>query len=186
MWIRISGIILRNKITILTLVLVLTFFFGYHARKVEMSYEYASLLPQKDQAFKDYQKFTEIFGEEGNLIMIGITDPDFFRIEHFRRWNEFSDQLASVEGVEDLLSVNKAYDLVRDQELKRFQVIPVFPSEIESQEQLDSLAGVFFSLPFYRDVLYNSQNHTYLLVITVNKDKMHSRDRENIDRKSVV
>jgi len=180
MWIRISGIILRNKITILTLVLVLTLFFGYHARRVEMSYEYASLLPQKDQAFKDYQKFTEIFGEEGNLIMIGITDPDFFRIEHFRRWNEFSDQLASVEGVEDLLSVNKAYDLVRDQELKRFQVIPVFPSEIESQEQLDSLAGVFFSLPFYRDVLYNSQNHTYLLVITVNKDKMHSRDRENM------
>ena len=180
MWIKISGIILRNKITLLIIVLVLTLFFGYHARNLEMSYEYASLLPRKDQAFKDYQKFTEIFGEEGNLIMIGIQDPDFFRLEHFQRWSRFSDELSAVEGVEDLLSVNKAYDLFRNQDERRYQIRPVFPDSIESQEQLDTLAQKFFRLPFYRDVLYNSGSNTYLLVITVNKDKMHSSDRENM------
>ena len=180
MWIKVSGIILRNKLILLTSVLVLTLFFGYHARNVQMSYEYASMLPQKDQAYIDYQKFTGIFGEEGNLIMIGIHDPDFFTMEHFNRWSQFTDELDKVEGVEDLLSVNKAYDLKRNQEERKYQISPVFPPVIESQEQLDTLAGRFFSLPFYRDVLYNSDENTYLLVITVNKDKMHSRDRENM------
>ena len=69
MWFKVSGIILRNKILLLTILAVITIFFGYHARKVEMSYSYASMLPKKDQAFKDYQKFIEIFGEEGNLII---------------------------------------------------------------------------------------------------------------------
>jgi uncharacterized protein len=180
MWIKVSGIILRNRFFLLTAVLVLTLFFGYHARNVQMSYEYASMLPQKDQAYKDYQKFTGIFGEEGNLIMIGIQDPDFFTLEHFNRWSQFTEDLNKVEGVEDLLSVNKAYDLKRNQEERKYQIKPVFPAEIESQEQLDTLAERFFSLPFYRDVLYNSDENTYLLVITVNKDKMHSRDRENM------
>lgn len=180
MWIKVSGIILRNKLILLTSVLVLTLFFGYHARNVQMSYEYASMLPQKDQAYKDYQKFIGIFGEEGNLIMIGIQDPDFFTMEHFNRWSEFAAKLDEVEGVEDLLSVNKAYDLKRNQEERKYQINPVFPAVIESQEQLDTLAERFLSLPFYRDVLYNSQENTYLLVITVNKDKMHSRDRENM------
>jgi uncharacterized protein len=180
MWIKLSGIILRNKIVLLISVFLLTLFFGYHARKVEMSYEYASLLPQKDQAFKDYKKFTDIFGEEGNLIMIGIQDPQFFELDHFNKWTKFAGELAELEGVEDLLSVNNAYDLHRNQEERKYQISPVFPSEIESQEQLDTLVDRFNNLPFYRDVLYNSDENSYLLVITVNKDKMHSRDRENL------
>jgi uncharacterized protein len=180
MWIKVSGIILRNKFTLLTIAVVLTLFFGYHARNLEMSYEYASLLPQKDQAYKDYQRFTGIFGEEGNLIMIGIQDPDFFRLEHFQRWVRFTNELNAVEGVEDLLSPNKAYDLFRNQEDRKYQIVPIFPDSLESQAQLDSLTGKFFKLPFYRDVLYNAEQNTYLLVITVNKDKMHSQDRENM------
>ena len=180
MWIKLSGIILRNKIILLTSVFLLTLFFGYHARNVEMSYEYASLLPQKDQAFKDYKKFTDIFGEEGNLIMIGIQDPQFFELDHFSKWTKFAGELAKLEGVEDLLSVNNAYELHRNQEERKYQINPVFPAEIESQEQLDSLVDRFNNLPFYRDVLYNSDEDSYLLVITVNKDKMHSRDRENL------
>jgi uncharacterized protein len=180
MWIKLSGIILRNKLIILASVLVLTIFFGYHASKVEMSYEYASLLPKKDQAFKDYKKFTGIFGEEGNAIMIGIRDEDFFSLDHFNRWAQFTRELAGVEGVENLLSVNNAYDLIRNQELRKYEIKPIFPEIIENQEQLDSLSERFFELPFYKDVLYNSEEKGYVLVITVNKDRMHSSKREEM------
>ena len=63
MWIRVSSLILRNKILLLIILAAITIFFGYHARKVEMSYEYALLLPKKDPAFKDYINFVEKFGE---------------------------------------------------------------------------------------------------------------------------
>ncbi len=178
MWIRVSRIILRNRILLLSILAVITIFFGYHARKVEMSYEYASLLPKKDQAYKDYQKFVEVFGEEGNLIIIGIDDPDFFQLDHFKRWQGLSNDLTKVEGVENLLSVSNTYDLVKNTDEKKFEVIPLFPDTISSQEALDKYVESFEKLPFYRNLVYNPETNAYILAITVNKDKMKSKDRE--------
>ena len=85
MWLKVSGIILRNKILLLVILTVITAFLGYHARKVEMSYEHSPLLPKKDKAYEDYQHFVDVFGEEGNLIIVGVQDSVFFRFDHFAR-----------------------------------------------------------------------------------------------------
>jgi len=182
MWIKVSRIILRNKYALLGILLLITLFFGYHARQVEMSYEPAPLLPQKDKAYTDYISFTEVFGEEGNLIMLGVRDPDFFDIDHFRRWQELCIRLGAVDGVENLLSLSNSYNLLRDTVNNKFIIRPLFPKEIEGQEQLDSLATKFRNLPFYRDILYNDTAQTFLLAITVNKDKMRNSQRENLIR----
>ncbi|MCY1721120.1 MMPL family transporter [Prolixibacteraceae bacterium Z1-6] len=180
MWIKVSRIILRNKILLLSILAVITIFFGYMARNVEMSYEYASLLPKKDQAYKDYQKFVEVFGEEGNLIIVGIQDSDFFNIDHFNAWRELSDNLAEVEGVENLLSISNTYNLKKNTEEKKFEVEMIFPDTIADQEELDKYVAEFRSLPFYRGLVYNDELEAYLLAITVNKDKMASKDREDM------
>ncbi|HKL32290.1 MAG TPA: hypothetical protein VJ919_07150, partial [Tangfeifania sp.] len=164
----------------LSILLVITAFLGYHARKVEMSYEYASLLPKKDQAYKDYQQFVEVFGEEGNLIIIGMQDSAFFQLDKFRAWKELGNQLSEVEGVEDLMSVSNAYNLKKNTDERTFETEQVFPDTIVSQAQLDSLVEEFKSLPFYRKMVYNGETNTYLLAITVNKDKMMTREREQM------
>lgn len=158
----------------------LTVFFGYHARDVEMSYEYASLIPQKDSAYIDYQRFVEIFGEEGNLILVGISDSEFFRIDRFRKWSELCDELTAVEGVENLLSVSNTYDLVKNSEEHIFEIKPVFQNNFSDQIELDSLKQRFYQLPFYKKMVYNPATNAYLLAITVNKDKMKSRERERL------
>jgi predicted RND superfamily exporter protein len=148
--------------------------------KVEMSYEYASLLPKKDQAYKDYQKFVEVFGEEGNLIIIGIQDSAFFEIDHFNRWRKLCHDLSEVDGVENLLSVTNTYNLKKNKEERKFEVEMVFPDSIQTQEELDGYVEKFRSLPFYRGLVYNENNDTYGLAITVNKDKMASKEREEM------
>jgi predicted RND superfamily exporter protein len=180
MWLKVSIIILRNKILLLSILLVITVFLGYHARKVEMSYEYASLLPKKDQAYKDYQQFVEKFGEEGNLIIIGVQDSAFFQLDHFTEWRDLGDKLSKVEGVENLLSVSNSYNLVKNTEERTFEIEPIFPDTLTSQKKLDSLKTVFKSLPFYRKTVYNEETNTYLLAITVNKDKMMTKEREQM------
>ena len=107
MWIRVSRIILRNKFFLLIFLAGITIFMGYHARKVEMSYEYASLLSKKDSTYQDYQKFIKIFGEEGNLIVVGLEDKNFFDYQHFEAWRGLCSELSQIEGVENLLSVFK-------------------------------------------------------------------------------
>ncbi len=180
MWLKVSGIILRNKILLLCILAAITLFWGYHARNVEMSYEHASMLPKKDQAYSDYQRFTEVFGEEGNLIIIGIQDSLFFRIDHFKKWEELSNKLSKVEGVEDLLSVSNAYNMEKNTEERSFEIVELFPDTISSQEVLDQRAEIFKKLPVYKDLLYNPDKNIYLLAITVNKDKMATRERENM------
>lgn len=180
MWVRVSRIILRNKILLLTVLGVITVFFGYHARKVEMSYEYASLIPKKDQAYVDYQNFVKIFGEEGNLIIIGIQDSTFFEIEKFNKWKQFCSELSKVEGVEDLLSVTNAYNLKKNTETRQFEVEPVFPDSIDTQAELDEAVHTFRTLPFYRKLVYNDSTNVYGLAITVNKDRMHTKAREQM------
>ena len=180
MWIRVSRVILRNKILLLTFLALITLFLGYHARKVEMSYEYASMLPKKDRAFQDNQKFIEVFGEEGNLIIIGIQDSTFFEFDKFQKWKTLCNDLLKVEGVENLLSVSNAYNLHKNAEEKKFEIEMVFPDTISNQVELDGAVDIFKSLPFYKKLLYNDESNTYLIAITVNKDKMLSKEREKM------
>jgi uncharacterized protein len=133
MWIRVSRIILRNKIILLSILALITIFLGYHAQKVEMSYEYASMLPKEDQAFQDNQKFIEVFGEEGNLIIIAIQDSTFFEFNKFQKWKSLCNNLSKVEGVENLLSVSNAYNLHKNTDEKKFEIEMVFPDTISNQ-----------------------------------------------------
>src|SRR5690554_2092058 len=185
MWLKVSGVILRNKISLLGILLIITLFLGYNARKVEMSYEYASLLPKKDQAFKDYQRFVDTFGEEGNLIIIGVQDSSFFQADRFFAWKQMCEKLEEIEGVEDLLSVSNAYNLVKNSGERKFEIEELFHDSLISQEELDAKAEIFRSLPFYRNLVFNPESNTYLLAITMNKDKMHSKEREKLV-KSIV
>jgi len=180
MWIKVSRIILRNKILLLSILAVLTMFLGYHALNVEMSYDYALLLPKKDQAYKDSQKFNEVFGEEGNLIIVGIQDSSFFSLEHFSRWKRLCNELKQVDGVENLLSVSNTYNLIKNKEEKQFEVVMAFPDSISTQEELDKYADEFKQLPFYRKLVYNEESNAYILAITVNKDKMRTKEREDM------
>jgi len=180
MWLKVSGIILRNKILLLSVLAIITAFFGYHARNAEMSYEYASLLPKKDQAYKDYQKFVEVFGEEGNLIIIGIKDSNFFQLDNFANWKALCDDLSEIEGVENLVSISNTYNLKKNAEKRQFEVVDNFPDSISTQEELDIFAEKFLSLPFYRKLVYNEESNIYAMAITMNKDKMKTKDRESV------
>ncbi|MGE4587627.1 MAG: RND family transporter [Mangrovibacterium sp.] len=180
MWIRFSRFILRNRIFLLVLLGLVTLFMTFQATRVEMSYEYSQLLPKKDPAYLDFQQFKNTFGEEGNLIVVGLTDPDFFNLTHFLHWRELTNELKQIDGVENLISVSDTYDLVKNARERRFEVEPVFPDTITGQAQLDRLAKTLHSLPIYRGLLYNPDEDVYILGITVSKDKMKSREREKM------
>ncbi|WP_238480288.1 efflux RND transporter permease subunit [Mangrovibacterium lignilyticum] len=153
---------------------------AYQATKVEMSYEHSQLLPKKDSAYIDYEHFRDLFGEEGNLIVVGVEDPDFFKLSHFRKWQELNKDLKTIDGVENMISASSTFNLTKDTKERKFVTSPIFPDEVVSQDELDSLANSFHSLPFYKGLLYNPKTSAYVLGITVNKDKMHSKLREKL------
>ncbi len=177
MWIRIARFILRYRIAILIGLVIMTVFMGYQSRKIEMSYQYAPLLPKDDTTYIENQTFVKLFGSESNLIILGVQNEDFFELQDFTAWEEMADSIESVSGVTSVFSIGEAYNLVKDKENKLFKVEPVFPAKVKYQSELDSLIKVFKGLPFYKDLLYNDESKAYLMAISLDNDIFHSKKR---------
>lgn len=62
----------------LILLVVITGGMGYLASKVELSYEFTRAIPLDNPKYKSYQAFREKFGEDGNLLVIGVQSDQLF------------------------------------------------------------------------------------------------------------
>lgn len=180
MWGMLARFILRFRWMLLTLLLAVTVLLGYHASKVQMSYEYTRAIPTDNPKYQDYQAFRKQFGEDGNLMVIGIQTNDFFKADFFNDYVSLLDTVKQVNAVEDILSVPAASNLVKDTATEKLKAIPVFPKVALSQPVLDSSAAVFRNLPFYQGLLYNPSTSTYLMGIRINKDVLNSKKRNDV------
>ncbi len=177
MWVRIARFVLRNRVAVLIGVAMVTLFMAYNARTIEMSYQYAPLLPEDDPAFIENKEFVEMFGGEGNMIVIGIQDSDLFTIEAFAKWQQLGRELKEVDGVTAVLSVAQSYNLKKNTEEKKFELVPIFNDSIASQAELDSLKSIFNSLPIYKGMLYNADTDAYLMALTLDASILQSPAR---------
>nr|HPR61377.1 MMPL family transporter [Prolixibacteraceae bacterium] len=183
MWERISSFVLRFRVLLLGLVILFTAFMGFTGRKIEMSYVFAELLPKKDSASINHERFIETFGEEANIIVVAVENKNFYELNHFNRWIQLSNDLKNVGAVEDMLSISNTFQLVKNTEAKKFDIEPIFPEKLETQNQLDSLKTIFESIPLYEGYLYNDTIDTYLIILTMNKDRMATKEREELVQK---
>ena len=184
MWHKISGFILRNRITLLIIMGVITAFMGWQATRIEMDYHYANMLSEDDPVYLDKLKFHSIFGDEANGIVIGFADKDLFDYERFIAFQNLCEDLLKIENVSSVLTVSQAVNAhqvtVEDEfgsKKRQFETYQIFPEDISSQEELDSIKDVFFSLPFYEGMLYNSNKDVFLMSVSLNKEILNSKER---------
>ena len=178
MWNRIAGLILRNRILLLVIIGLVTVFMGYKAQFVEMSYQYAALLPDDDPASIQHEQFKSTFGQEGNVMFFAVQDPDFYQLEKFNDWIALGDSLKSLDGIDAVVSIAHTYNIKKNKADKKFEFETIFPKKLKSQQELDSLAKVAESLPFYHGSLINQDSHTFLMGVTVNARIINSKARE--------
>lgn len=180
MWNFLVRAILRNRIAIIIVVALITLFMGYKATQVKIQYESASILPDSDSTYIVYKQFVKKFGQDGTIMFIGISDKNFFQLNHFREIYSLSDSLKSVQGVAEIISPARLLNLVKNDSLRKFEFIPLAPAIPATQAQVDSIRNLMLSLPFYRDIVYNPETHAYLMAVTLEKKNLHSRDRDRL------
>jgi len=150
---------------------------AYHASKVELSYEFARAIPTDHPKYKTYQEFRKKFGEDGNLLVIGIQTDQLFQEKTFNSYSSLQRSLKRVNGVEDIISVPSAVDLVKDSATERLKAQPIFRDTTLSQREIDSSTNTFLSLPFYKTILYNPKTNAWLMGVRINKNIMNSKRR---------
>ena len=178
MWLKIAKGVLTYRWICIILLTLFTSFMAFEASKVKMSYDFSRAIPTDHPKYLQYLDFKKTFGEDGNLLTIGFQTDSLFQIDKFNAAYAFQQSLKKINGVEDIISVQSAVTLKRNDSTSKLDAQRIFPNEITSQTQLDSLKNVFLSLPFYRGLIYNAENHAYLFGIRINKEILGSKARE--------
>ena len=182
MWHYFSGVLLRNKFIFTTVVLLLTAFMAFEANKMELSYEFAKILPDTDTSFIEYQNFKKQFGEDGNVMVMGFEDKNLFQLDKFRDWTQLNEELKKIKGVKGIMSIPAIYKMIRNDSLEKFEFVPVIQRPLTSQVQVDSLKEEIMNLPFYEGIIYNKETGANLVAITFHKKDLDSKRRLDIVR----
>lgn len=169
MWKYIIRLILRYRWTNFTIILLLTGFMAFMVTKVKMSYEMAQMLPKTDPTYIAYENFRSKFGEDGSVLFIGVKDDKLNKLEYFDKWYDLTHEMAKVKGVKATLSLAKAFQLTKDDELRRFKIEQIMPTKPKTQAELDSLLGVIKNGTYYNGTLFNENNATILAITLDNK-----------------
>ncbi len=177
MWQGLAKFVLKNRFVLLILLLLSTIVMGYYASKVKLSYEFSRAIPTDNPKYQDYQSFKKLFGDDGNLLVIGVQTKDFFTLKNFNAYQQLSNQVRQSFGVTDIVGIPGAVYLQKDSIEEKLVSNKIFPESITTKSALDSARDVFLNLPFYRSMLYNPETNAYLLGARINKDTLNSPAR---------
>lgn len=183
MWAYLSRFILRYRLPILLVVAGLTVVMGYFATKAEMTYTLAQLLPEDDEEYQNYVEFKQLFGEDANLLVIGIETDKLFDKDVFSAWANATDSIKAIPEVKNVLSLTGIYNLERNDELQRFNVNPLLSKLPETQAEMDSLKNVILSLKFYDELLITktkSGSYATVMLVTMKQESIDKKGRKEL------
>jgi len=180
MWTQLAHIILKFRLPLLIILVILTAFFGYQARKVEWSFDLAKTVPDTDPDMVYFQEFKKLFGEDGNMLAIGVKDSAIYQLDNFRKFRYLSDELARINNITNVLSLPSLQHLVKDDEKRRLEMKPFFVEIPETQHELDSMLAEANQIKVYSGQLINPTNGATLIMVSINKDILSTKNRDGV------
>jgi uncharacterized protein len=179
-WDTVARLILRNKIGILITVVLITILFSTQWKYMRFTYTEANLLPDDHEVNIEYNKFLNVFGEEGNLIILGVKDSTLFTVDKLNAWNALSETFREDDEVITVASIKDLQKLVKNTDSQRFDLDPFIKDSIHSQAQIDTLQyELFTQYPFYDNFLFNKETKTIRSAIYLKKDIVNTPARKD-------
>ena len=99
-WRYISNLILKNRFLFLIIITLISIFSSTQFKNIRFTFTEANLLPDSHIQNLIYNKFTNLFGEEGNLIVIGLNDSLIFSRENFRKWTTLNKVIEKFDEID--------------------------------------------------------------------------------------
>lgn len=177
MWNRVAEAIIRYRLPLSIVIGIITIFMGYYASKVEMSYEFARTVPPDDPDMVYHEKFKSLFGEDANLIAVGLNDSTIYKLENFKAFRDLVGDIKKIPGVTAVLSLPVLKMMRKDTVNSKFYVSDIFYDTIASQGELDSLLRIALDQKVYSNQLINTSNGATMMVVSVKKEVMNSPKR---------
>ena len=178
-WEALARIILRNRIAWILFLVAVTAFWASQWKYMRFTFSEANLLPDNHPENVHYQDFLERFGEEGNVLVLGWQDPDFFTHEKIEVWRSLRKKLEAFDEIDYVLSIDNIQELTKNKAKKKFELQPVFTATPKDSSALALLRQkIFLELPFYENLLFNPSTGTVRMAIYMKEDIVNSAQRK--------
>ncbi|WP_334055894.1 efflux RND transporter permease subunit [Polaribacter sp. P097] len=179
-WTKVAGIILRNRYLVLIGIAIITALLASQMKYMKFSYTEANLLPENHEANLEYNKFLEIFGEEGNLVILGIKDSTVFTPAKFNAWNSLVDQFNDLDEIDFTLSIADVQKLKADRKQRKFILEPLYDKEPSTKAEVETIKDQLFEkLPFYDNLLFNKETGTLQTAIYIKREIINTPKRRD-------
>lgn len=180
MWRKTGQFILKHRLPLLFLLIASTGLMAYWASKVELSYEFSRAIPANHPANITYQAFKKKYGQDGNMLVVGVQTDQLFQESIFNAYADMYRKLKQVNGVTDVIAIPSAVNLVKDSATEKLNATAIFAERKLSQGEIDSSRNIFLQLPFYRELMYNPASNAWMMGVSVDKNVMNSKNRNEV------
>jgi len=182
MWLKTANFILKNRLWLLLLLFALTATMAFQGQKAELSYSFSKVVPDLDEDIIFFNKFKQLFGQDDNVVVLGMEDEKLFELENFQKWQKLLYDLEkikfenkenikglgdSINAVIGVIGIGKLPYIYKNQEIKKFEPKPIFPKQVQTQKELDSLLKFTYQIKFYENQLINPENKASLVLVTL-------------------
>ena len=179
-WSAAARFILRNRIGILAGIVLATVFFASQWQHMRFTYTEANLLPDDHPYNLEYQEFLNIFGEEGNLIVLGVKDEKLFTPDNFKAWMKLSQELQEFDQIELSLSVGDLKKLQKQKKQAAFELVPFIEDTLFTPKSIARYQHELFNkLPFYEGLIYNPAKNSVRTALYLDKSIVNTFTRRD-------
>lgn len=179
-WSWVARFILRNRTWILIVIAAITVLLALQWKNMRFTYTEANLLPDDHPINLEYDQFLSHFGEEGNLIVMGVKDSTIFTPEKFKAWNQLSKDIGKFNEVELTLSVGNLQKLEKKTDTTGFELVPFIKDSVFTQANLAEYKDELFNkLPFYDGLIYSPDKQSIRSAIYLKKDIVNTAARKD-------
>ena len=178
MWNKVAEAIIKNRLLLSIIIGAITLVMGYYASRVEMSYEFARTVPPNDPDQVYLDNFKAQFGEDANIIAVGMKDSAIYKLDNFKAYNDLIKDVKKINGVTNVLALPVLKMILKDTAQAKFYLAAIFNDTIASQKDLDSLLILASEQKLYESQLVNTSNGATMMLVSVKKEVMNSIKRE--------
>ncbi|MBI2962936.1 MAG: MMPL family transporter [Deltaproteobacteria bacterium] len=176
--------VLRHSWLSLGAILLITGFFAFHARKVEMYSQFADLLPQGHAYIKAYNHFRQTFGGANVVVLaVAVKEGDIFNTKTLQKVRYVTEAVDQIDGVNHYQVASIAHVKIRKLETGSGGLIlsrPVLPEDVPTDpKELQRLKESMFNNDIVYEKYVSADGKSALILAGFNEERL---DYRNIHR----
>jgi len=173
---RIADFIIDKRHLLITVILISTLFFGYHASNMKVGTIYSDLLPQNHEYIDVHNEVRDVFGGANQvLVMVQVKDiekggkyKDVFNPDTLGRVKYITDELRKFQGVDRYKILSIAHRKVRDMKMTSQGYISkplMWPEVPQTDEELEKLRLTVYGSPMAYPGLVSLDSKSALIMV---------------------